>query len=226
MTLHASTVARRLGAVLLVLVLASTAVHVIGAYTGHDTMYGLATFFELDQEHNLPTWFSSAILCLSALLLAVIATLEPAGSRWTRYWWGLSLIFLVLSLDEVASIHEKFNRPVRELLGIGASVYFAWLVPAIVMLLVLVLAYLRWFFSLPLKTRQLAALSGFLYVGGAVGLELLGGLVTSRLDGGTTYIAIATLEETLQMCGVLVWIYTLLDFVAARGVGLNVRFTS
>src|SRR6185503_2968640 len=143
MTLHAATVARRLGAVVVLLVAASTAVHVMTAITGHDTSYGLTALFELDNENNIPTWYSSLLLLLSSVLLAVTARAQPAAWPETRYWWGLSLIFLLLSVDEAASLHEKFNRPVRELLHLGASVHFAWVVPAILMLLVLAIGYAR-----------------------------------------------------------------------------------
>ena len=224
MTLHAATVARRLGAIVVLLVVASTAVHVITAITGHDTFYGLAALFELDNENNIPTWYSSVLLLLSAVLLALTAHAQPAASPWTRYWWGLSLIFLLLSVDEAASLHEKFNRPVRELLDMGASVHFAWVVPASLMLLVLVMGYARWLFSLPPRSRNLALISASLYVGGAVGFELVGGLLTDRIAGGFGYLLVSTVEETLEMCGAVVWIYTLIDLAAARGADLHVRF--
>src|SRR5919109_4164080 len=57
--------------------------------------------FSLDREANVPSWFSSALLLTAAAVLALVALDALArNARWGRHWAGLSLVFVVLSLDE------------------------------------------------------------------------------------------------------------------------------
>jgi hypothetical protein len=62
-----------------------------------------------------------------------------------------------------------------------------------------------------------------LYIGGAVGLELVGGRY-AEMHGlkNLTYSMIATAEETLEMAGVIVFIYALLRYIADNYI--EVRF--
>ena len=66
------------------------------------------------------------------------------------------------------------------------------------------------------KTRRLFFLSGLLFVGGAIGLEMLEGYVF-KLYGTAGHIYIDMLccaEELLEMVGVTVFIYALLDYLS------------
>ena len=56
-------------------------------------------------------------------------------------------------------------------------------------------------------------------------MEMLGALQVSRSGlGSPLYIGTATLEETLECLGVLVWNHTILDYAGARGYRVTVRF--
>src|SRR5687767_903152 len=77
-----------------------------------DNFVGNALFFFFDasSEANIPTFFSSLILFISAVILYVIYKTEPKGSGKKRYWLVLMIIFAWLSVDETASIHEQFGK--------------------------------------------------------------------------------------------------------------------
>ncbi|MEO0888247.1 MAG: hypothetical protein AAFY54_20270, partial [Cyanobacteria bacterium J06648_10] len=67
---------------------------------------------------------------------------------------------------------------------------------------------------LPPKTRRLFYLSGSLYVSGILGMEMLTGYYISSFGGGEgTIIALNGIEESLEMLGVTLFIYTLLDYL-------------
>ena len=66
--------------------------------------------FELDEENNLPTWFSSYLLLNNALVLWLIAASKSDAYR--IYWIVLAIGFVVLSIDEVAGLHETFNTAI------------------------------------------------------------------------------------------------------------------
>jgi hypothetical protein len=67
---------------------------------------------DLDREANLPTWHAAAQLYLSGALLAVWAADRRVRAE-GKVGWALLLlpaVFLFLSLDETASIHEWLGR--------------------------------------------------------------------------------------------------------------------
>ena len=92
-------------------------------------------------EANVPTLYSSVALLSSSMLLAFIALAHKRNGSSSLPWVGLALVFLFLSVDEIASIHEKLGGPVRELLGTSGLLYFAWFIPYGIALLVFVAIY-------------------------------------------------------------------------------------
>jgi hypothetical protein len=210
---------------IVLLVFASVGIQSYCALTGHSHAV-LTREFNLDEEANIPTWYSVITLFLCSLFLWVIAKGERStASRWYPHWMGLAVIFMLLSVDELASIHEIAIYPIRHHFGLTGIFYFAWVVPALFFLLFLAIAYARWFWALPSRFRKLSALSAVVYVGGAVGMEMIGGLVESRAHArNALYIACATVEETMEMAGVLIWLCTLLAYAAARGYSLTLQF--
>lgn len=185
---------------------------------------GLLELFNLRTEESIGTWYSSSLLLACSALLAVISVVRKMeGESYVKHWGVLSLIFLYLSIDEASTIHEKMGPLVRPILRsfgleLGGSLSRAWVVPAAVLVLVFVLAYLRFFFDLPAKQRLLFLISGVLYVGGAMGLEMLHGLLTSLPDGQQRWarLLVPVGEESLEMLGITVFAYALLSYLGSR----------
>src|SRR6476661_8119760 len=70
---------------------------------------GLFFFFDASAEANIPTYYSSLLLFIAALILYVINKTAPRGDN-KKYWQILMFIFAWLSVDETASIHEQFGK--------------------------------------------------------------------------------------------------------------------
>jgi len=68
------------------------------------------SLFDLDVEANLPSWYSSVKLLGVAILSAALASGEGR-----RVWALHALLFVGLSADEAASIHEGLARGLMEL---------------------------------------------------------------------------------------------------------------
>lgn len=192
----------------------------------------VALMFDVNIEHNIPSFYSS-ILILSCvpLLLYIHGCWRRREGGYAWHWLGLALIFLALSLDEAIELHGGLNGPVAKHMGAAAPT-FGWTMPAIAALAVFGAAYARFLLSLPGRTRIILAASGLLYVAGAVGFELVAGLVVLghlQTTPNQTY-ALATLcehlEELLEMAGVSLFIYGLLRYIRDEmgGVRLLVRF--
>ena len=91
------------------------------------------TIWDLKEEGNLAVWYSSLLLSLCALASAVAASRKDMVLQSVERWFfaGLAAAFLLLSMDEAASIHEHVGRNVsREALGSNAltdkNPAFAW----------------------------------------------------------------------------------------------------
>lgn len=89
-----------------------------------------AQLTNVDEEVNLPTLYSSSALLLCSALLAIIAYAKKvAGERYVQYWKALSIIFMILSLDEYLGLHEKIIEPLRHTLHTSGLLYYSWVIP-------------------------------------------------------------------------------------------------
>jgi hypothetical protein len=150
------------------------------------------------------------------LLIATAKRKEGLSEHW--YWHGMAAVFLFLSVDEITILHERFNEPVRETLETSGALHFAWVIPYALIILSLVVLYARFVFKIiPRKTRNLMILSACIFIGGALGLELVGSYYFSKVgEIDITFALMATLEETMEMFGVVLFIYTLMDYIATE----------
>lgn len=214
-SLNPVSIALALGTVVFLLILASLAGQLAPYFTDRSDTVAL---LNVDSEQNIPSFFSVLLIFFAALLLAVITAFKRQyRAPYTLHWAVLASGFLFMTVDEATSIHEKLNEPMAMLLGEGRSdfFYYAWVVPGILFVLVLGLFFLKFLLHLPARTRFLFCAAAFLYLGGAIVLELVGNHYA--LSNGTeswSYIASAHLEEGLEMTGMVVFIFALLRYLA------------
>jgi len=176
----------------------------------------IARLFIFDAEANFPTLFNYLLLVGIAALLALLAVRAfGEGSRWRYHWAGLALIFLVFSYDEAARMHEALVPLVNRFVDAKGVLYFSWVVPGAIFALLVGLAYLRFVLALPRPIAALTILGGGLYIAGALGLELASGEYVTRHGMETSgFLLLATVEETLEMLGLIVFGYGLLRLLA------------
>lgn len=180
--------------------------------------------FDLSSEENIPTFFSTALLLSAALLLAAASRVNEEAS-FTIHWRLLSLIFLGLSLDESAGIHEYLNVPFRDALGATGPLYYTWVVPGAVLTAAFSVCYLRFLWHLPTRTKGIVILSGVLYVGGAIGVEMVGAQYYYSYGGKDfAYHLLTAVEESLEMTGVIALMYGGMDYIQGTEKGLEVSF--
>jgi hypothetical protein len=172
--------------------------------------------FDMDRESNIPAWFNSGLLLLAGVLLLLIGgQRRKAAAPFARHWTGLGVIFTLLSMDEIVAIHERFTHGIGRNIGrIGGFFTFLWVIPGIIFVVVVGLAYLKFLLRLPRRTRTLFVLSAVVYLGGVLGVEMCSAYAraTWGLRSGA-YFALVVLEEALEMSGVALFIHALLDHV-------------
>ncbi len=194
-------------------------------YFHHDKLHGLVRQFNLDAEANVPSWYQGMTLLACAVLLAVIAVARrEAADRFARHWAGLAAIFAFMSLDELATFHEQLVLPARWVAGRVTLVTFTWIVPGVVFLAVLGAIYLRFLAALPARTRCRFLFAAAVYIGGAVGMEGVGGLWAGRHGAqNPVYAGLTSIEELMEMLGVAAFTYALLDYLREHHPVFTVR---
>ena len=188
-------------------------------------MFKLLNF---DLENNIPTFYSIVTLFLCFIVLLFISYVHKKAGLSYYLWIGLGLCFLFISFDECIEIHERIAVFLRNKFALTGILYYAWVIPyGIVLLGFSVIYYFKFLLKLPKKTQRLFLLSGLIYVGGAVGFELLAGVFHNPLNEMNNAIFILyTLEELLEMIGIALFIYALLLYIKDElkiSVGVNVK---
>ena len=212
--------------------LAHAAVLVLTFGFGYDQLFGMRRMFNLNEEQNLPTFYSALLLLGSAALLAILAAAARRDDRSRRdawYWGGLAALFLFLSADEAASIHELFMRPVGAAAGTSDLIHLDWVIPYVVAGAIVALLYTRFLLRLPRAVGIRIVAAGTIFVAGAAGVELIGSamLRENDYDHGTLPMKLLFLaEETLEMLGVAYFIAALLRYVELGGGPLRVAFAA
>lgn len=230
LTIPARRIALILGTIAVYLALQS----IVGKYV-QDAMGGeganelldvFVRIFNINREQSFPTWYSSAMLLLGGVTTAIIAAIKWSRREAHRFYWlGLSALFIYLSSDEGAGLHEYLTDPIGEALDTTGPFYFGWIVAGIIAVIVIGLLFLRFWLAQDSRTRLLYFLAAGLYVGGGIGVEMIGSNLWYQ-DGGSTlaYSTVGTLEELMEMLGAIVFLYAQLQYLARQIGTLQLHF--
>jgi hypothetical protein len=227
-TINPKKIALTLYAIAILLVLANIAVVLIQQATWDLSIFGLGAEFDLNREANTPTLLSSFNLLFAAVLLTSIAAIKArTEAPYRKHWLSLGIIFLLLAIDEGASYHEWIFDPLENLPIARGIFYFGWVLAAFPLLAILVVVFAKFFLHLPRKTQIGFMIAGALYLGGVLGVELIGGwyvdLYGTRKWG---YKALTIIEESLELVGIVTFIYTLLLYLGDHIQEIKLRITS
>lgn len=195
---------------------------------GFNDNKSIVRLFNLNTEQNIPTLFSFVILGVSAILFLIIYKTESIKTQ-QKYWLVLAFIFTFLALDEALSIHEIIGNIIQGKIQTKGVFYFAWIIPYGILLLILAAFYFRFILNLPKKITSLLLLSGVIFVGGAIGMEMVGAKIAEPLGTSfrenLSYMIAYTLEETMEMLGITLLIYTQLLYLKGNTTEpLKIRF--
>lgn len=228
-SLSRQTIIRVLIATTFLLLVASTAGQIARHVFGHPGLMGVVPLFYVDQEGNIPTFFSASLLLYASLLLALISRLEKKSnnSRW-RQWTILAFALLYMAIDEASEIHELLQTPAKWLIGrqnAKGVLTYAWVLFGITFILAFVLSYLKFFFSLPSRTRKQFFAAAAVFLSGGLGMELVESYYVGTY-GRETFgqSIIVTVEEGLEMAGVIILINALLTYIHSCYEDVRLRF--
>lgn len=181
--------------------------------------------FNVDRELNVPTWFqgSTLLLCSAVLLVIAYSHWRDNRSPYWRWWGALGVGFAGLSFDELAGVHERLIAPMRDLLDDpGGLLYFPWVLPGIVIVVVLGAAFIPFLLSLPTWARNGFLVSAALFIGGALVMEMIdGAIISAHGSYSRLYVIGVHVEELLEMLGAVMFLTTLLEYIARLGGNLR-----
>ena len=167
--------------------------------------------FDLGHEPSVPAWFSSSLLLLNAAMLLLIArATRIVGGVHALHWLVLGLIFIALSIDEAALFHEMIDTALSRRLRTDGVLTFPWVLAGGGFALAVGLAYLPFLLRLPRRFAILFVVSGALFVGGAVGMELASAKAIDAYGvASLAHAATQTVEESLEMAGAILFFFSL-----------------
>lgn len=182
---------------------------------GYEHLWGLVPLFDLDQEKNVPTFFSTLLAVIASGLLLAISLARKQMARPWKLWVSLSALFLLVAIDDFIGIHEQLSQPVRELLDAKGLLYFAWVIPYAFFVMLLAGIYGRFVFDMPVHIRSGLLLSATIFLAGALGFEMLSGMLFENSNKIRTllYDASSIIRESLELAGMILFIHTLLRYI-------------
>ena len=203
--------AKRTTIMLLAIMSALVAIHLLAMQANFNDSLGLkkaldfeywqVAIFDLDEEESFGTWFSTSILLFSSVLsLLVAASLRSAADSMHRWWVMLGLGFGLLSIDEVVGLHELYNSLYENV---------PWTTAGFTLFVLAGFCFLPFLWHYRWRTSGLFMVAGIIFACGAIGVERYSGTDINSLS----YNMLTALEEGLEMSGVIIVIYILLDFI-------------
>lgn len=207
--------------IICVLIVSGTAANIVSNQVAPSPDHKLAKLmnrFDIAFEPSIPNWYSSCSLLVCSALLSLIARAKSRdGDRWRWHWLVLAILFLGLSIDECVRLHEMLHNVMASRVETHGLLYFPWVIPALIFVAVVGLAYLPFLLKLDRSTALLFVTSGAIYVMGAVGMDMIGGAIVESYGMESIQHSFAqAVEELLEMLGVLLFLYALLTYIGRR----------
>jgi hypothetical protein len=194
----------------------------------HFSGFRVLGVFNLNSESSFATWYSSMqLLCIALLSLIFVLGYRRRHSTSRKTLSILPLLFLFLSIDEIAQIHEKLGKLSDYLLAGGTrenSIFHQTGIWMLVLGVPFIIFFLVWTSSLSLKKvfasseifwRFVIGMGVFLF--GALGFETL----SNFANPGNALVMVIVFEEGLEMFGATLMLWAVYSLVTELEVTLT-----
>lgn len=171
--------------------------------------------FDVDVERSVPTWFSALLLFLAASQLLLVGHLRRRGDgALARYWTGLGAIFMLLSVDEIGSFHNIPLVSEEAARGVSDFLAISWVIHGMAAVAAVGVVFVPFLRALPRTTALDLVRAGAVYVGGALGMEMIGARFIFAIGFEHPIVSvILTIEEGMEMFGVLLLLTALFRYI-------------
>jgi hypothetical protein len=216
---RAESVVRVLLWVVATLIITGTTAHFITHKVAPSPEHKLAKLmnrFDINFEPSIPAWYSAcALLASGTLLIFTGIAKKHEKDRFYKQWLFMGALFVGLSMDEAARFHEMLHTLIISQVETHGILYFPWVVPAFIFVAIVGIWNIPFLRHIDRRTAKLFLIAAVIYVGGAVGTELIGGPLAEKYGmPSTPHMISESVEETLEMLGIVAFLYALLDHLA------------
>jgi hypothetical protein len=175
----------------------------------------LERIFHLGREGNAPTWFSSMLLFFAGLLAFDLSRKAERTRRFVFVTFGV--IFLFLSCDETASLHETISQLIKTKVvwtqfldgAFPATKWPIYVGPPVMVGSFFAVRHAKHAFGMNSNAFRLFVIGGSLFFLAAFGLELTENLLTTDSLAPWRPVNIFV-EELFEMTGVVFVIWSFL----------------
>jgi hypothetical protein len=194
---------------------------------GYTNFYGFKKFF-FDDEESIPTYFSAINLLFAGILLAIITNFKSKlNDPFTMQWKLLSIIFVLLSIDEIAAFHEMAIDPLVRAYNLSGYMRFPWVILGLIFMAGFSLYYFQFLKALPKPYIKGFFCSCLIFLSGSIGLETISAKIFISLEQSPKdlmYNLVTTLEESFEMIGIIMFINVLLSYLKSMNNSINFYF--
>ena len=203
---------------------AYVAVHRLNPYGvapgGSELSRLLFELFDLNGENNVPTWFTALVWAMAAGLAMVASRREFSTDvvmRWS--WFLLGGVFLLLSLDEVGSLHERLlglaGDTIKRSFGLADSFYYSWAPMGMLAVILVAGLFVPFLLRIPRGVAARLILAAGVFLSGSLAIETIGssyeaGWIVSTEAFRITWYRLIFVEEVLEMIGAILAVHALL----------------
>lgn len=176
----------------------------------------IATFHQLvfvGRELSAATWFASALWLLLAFLAFLAGILAESQKG---YWFFFGTIAATASMDETATLHEKFyaaGGAIRQYIPFDIFSY-SWVIVGVIIAVTVAIVLFPFVLRLPRPAMIGILVGGAIFLFGAIVLETLGGHAAAQYgDTSWQLYALMHVEEFCEYVGVTIACYALSGMV-------------
>ena len=239
----------------LLMVLAGHLFVVFAHFVLHWQVRAATDLFDMDIEANLPTFYNAFLFFIAASLLYLAGLSEQGKNRRAWNLLALIFVFLgfdeASQIHEklIFAMWRLLDHGQKTRVEMG-WLYHAWVIPYGLALIALLAVLVPFLIRMSSTTRNGLIVSGAVYLTGAVLFEMWGGRVSAGIEGTTLttdqlaylpcmiypdntcalyasaeYVTLYTIEETLEMLGLILSIQVLMTHLGRTitGVRLEIR---
>lgn len=171
--------------------------------------------FYMDEEANLPTWYSFIALLYSSLLAWLIAhCINKIRAPFAKTWTLLGCALFFMSMDEFMQIHEAYMRLLRKIDLLNEFGYNAWLVIGIALVAIVAPFMARMWWHLPARFKLVFFCSTLIFFGGSIIVEFIANNYAEKMgESSLGYTLLIHVEEIMEMAGIVILINGLMKYL-------------
>ncbi len=192
----------------------------------HRLLRDVRLYVDLLVEHNLPTWWSVALLAAAALAhFATFAAARNAGAPGAAYWLVTAAVLAFLSLDDQSQLHERSEQLGRLMVTETGDFPFYWLIPGVLAGLGVAAAVVALAVRVHARARALLVGGIVLMLAAGLGLEVVQGLFMAAGNEGIGFVVGYHVEELTEDVGVILLIGAAVEMTrVSRNGGFALRY--